>query len=110
MGAANRRIAVVGLGYVGLPLAVALARKCDVVGFDISSARVTELSKGVDATGEVSEDALRRASISITNRSEDLRGSDVFIVTVPTPIDEANRPDLTALLGACELVGPQLSK
>jgi UDP-N-acetyl-D-galactosamine dehydrogenase len=103
------KIAVVGLGYVGLPLAVALAHKHDVVGFDVSASRVAALRQGVDATNEVSSEELAAVQFSITDQANDLRGCDVFIVTVPTPIDEANRPDFEAMLKACELVGPALS-
>jgi UDP-N-acetyl-D-galactosamine dehydrogenase len=104
------KIAVVGLGYVGLPLAVALARKHDVLGFDVSSTRVADLRGGRDSTNEVSAEELRSVELKISGDSADLHGRDVFIVTVPTPIDEANRPDFDALLKACALVGPALSK
>jgi UDP-N-acetyl-D-galactosamine dehydrogenase len=104
------KIAVVGLGYVGLPLAVALGRKHDVVGFDVSGERVAALRQGVDWTNEVPPEALRDGGLAITSDAADLRGCEIFIVTVPTPIDEANRPDFAALLKACALVGPALSK
>jgi UDP-N-acetyl-D-galactosamine dehydrogenase len=103
------KIAVVGLGYVGLPLAVALARKHDVVGFDISAERVRALRGGVDSTNEVDPGALAAARLTISDDPAVLRGRDVFIVTVPTPIDEANRPDFRAMLGACEIVGAALA-
>jgi UDP-N-acetyl-D-galactosamine dehydrogenase len=109
-GLALVNVAVVGLGYVGLPLAVALARKHDVVGFDISARRVAALRKGVDATNEISAEELAAVDLKLTDDPADLSGRDIFIVTVPTPIDEANRPDFTAMLSACELVGPALSK
>jgi len=86
------KIAVIGLGYVGLPLAVALAHKHDVVGFDVSASRVSALRGGVDSTNEVSPEELSSVRFSITADASDLSGCDVFIVTVPTPIDEANRP------------------
>jgi UDP-N-acetyl-D-galactosamine dehydrogenase len=101
-------IAVVGLGYVGLPLAVAFSSKYQVVGFDISASRVEQLRQGVDSTNEVSADDLAAAGFKISADPEAMAGSDVFIVTVPTPINEANRPDFTALLAACELIGPVL--
>jgi UDP-N-acetyl-D-galactosamine dehydrogenase len=100
------QVAVVGLGYVGLPLAAAFSRKYPVVGFDISASRVAQLREGIDLTNEVSAEDLRIADMTITDDPADLAGSDVFIVTVPTPINEANRPDFTALLGACERIGP----
>ena len=103
-------VAVVGLGYVGLPLAVALARKHDVVGFDVSSARVAALREGVDSTNEVTTDELLSIPFTITDDPAALRGSKIFIVTVPTPIDDANRPDFDAILKACAIIGPALSK
>ena len=104
------KVAVVGLGYVGLPLAVALARKHDVVGFDVSSARVAALREGVDSTNEVTADELLSIPFTITEDPAALHGSKIFIVTVPTPIDEANRPDFDAMLKACAIIGPALSK
>ena len=104
------KVAVVGLGYVGLPLAVALARKHEVVGFDVSAERVAALREGVDWTNEVPAEVLRADALAITSVASDLRGCKTFVVTVPTPIDAANRPDFDALLKACALVGPALSK
>jgi UDP-N-acetyl-D-galactosamine dehydrogenase len=104
------KVAVVGLGYVGLPLAVALARKHDVVGFDVSERRVAELRSGLDSTNEVTADELGAVEFTITNDPATLGGREVFIVTVPTPIDEANRPDFDAMLSACAIVGPALAK
>jgi UDP-N-acetyl-D-galactosamine dehydrogenase len=104
------KVAVVGLGYVGLPLAVVLARKHDVVGFDISRQRIADLKQGRDSTNEVTADELGKAKLRITDEPSDLSGREVFIVTVPTPIDQANRPDFTAVLKACDIVGPALSK
>jgi UDP-N-acetyl-D-galactosamine dehydrogenase len=104
------KVAVVGLGYVGLPLAVALARKHDVTGFDISRQRIADLKQGRDSTNEVTADELSKAKLRITDKPSDLSGREVFIVTVPTPIDQANRPDFTAVLKACDIVGPALSK
>jgi UDP-N-acetyl-D-galactosamine dehydrogenase len=104
------KIAVVGLGYVGLPLAVAFAGKHDVVGFDVNPRRVEDLRNGVDSTGEVTAEELGSVHFAITADAAELRGRHVFIVTVPTPIDHANRPDFGALLKACEIVGPVLSK
>src|SRR5690348_8392994 len=104
------KVAVVGLGYVGLPLAVALARKHDVVGFDVSERRVAELRSGLDSTNEVTADELGAVEFTITNDPATLGGREIFIVTVPTPIDEANRPDFDAMLSACAIVGPALAK
>ena len=104
----DEKIAVIGLGYVGLPLAVALARHFDVLGFDISAERVEALRSGTDWTHEVADEELRSAGVRFTADRSDLAGRTVFIVTVPTPIDKGNRPDFEAMLGACEIVGPAL--
>lgn len=106
----ERQIAVVGLGYVGLPLAVALGRKTGVIGFDVSAARVAELSAGKDHTNEVDAADLAAASIEFTHNAEDLSRADFIIVAVPTPIDEANKPDLSCLISASNLIGGQLQK
>ncbi len=105
------KIAVIGLGYVGLPLAVAFAAEHDVVGFDIAAARIAELSRGEDRTLEVSPEALK-AAVRLTFSSDPaaLDGCNVFIVTVPTPIDEHKRPDLSALLSASRTVGGAIRK
>jgi UDP-N-acetyl-D-glucosamine/UDP-N-acetyl-D-galactosamine dehydrogenase len=103
------RLAVIGLGYVGLPLAVEFGKHYDVVGFDIHARRLDELRAGNDRTLEVAPEALRQAlRLSYSSRIDDLRGVDVFIVTVPTPIDTHRRPDLTPLVKASETVGRSL--
>ncbi|WP_257307395.1 nucleotide sugar dehydrogenase [Geothrix campi] len=105
------RIAVVGLGYVGLPLALELAKKFPgTVGFDIHAAKVAELQAGVDRTKEVDSEALRSTTLKMTANPEDMRGADFIIVAVPTPIDGWNRPDLTPMLKASETVGKILGK
>src|SRR3954452_17632498 len=102
--ALQARIIVIGLGYVGLPLAVALARKFDTIGFDIDEERIAELRDGQDRTNEVAEDELRASSLKVTSEAEDCRGGDVYIVTVPTPVDHRNRPDLGAVLSATQMI------
>src|SRR5215472_7438496 len=105
----ERGFAVVGLGYVGLPVALALARKfAPVVGFDISQRRVAALQAAHDTTGEVTEAALRETSLCLTDDPETLGGASFLIVTVPTPIDAERRPDLAPLQSACALIGPGL--
>jgi UDP-N-acetyl-D-galactosamine dehydrogenase len=99
------RICVVGLGYVGLPLAVALARSFPTTGFDISRRRIDELEKGLDRTGEVEPERLKASSLKVTADGGAIAGQDIYIVTVPTPIDAANHPDLTVLRAACTTVG-----
>ena len=103
------RLAVVGLGYVGLPLAVEFGKRYDVVGFDISPRRLDELRAGHDRTLEIAPEELRLAArLTFSHQLEDLRQADVFIVTVPTPIDGHKRPDLTPLVKASETVGKAL--
>ena len=102
----SAKIAIIGLGYVGLPLAVEFGKQRPVLGFDINSARIAELQSGQDHTLEVSPAELAEASqLSFSSNPEDLKACQVFIVTVPTPVDKANRPDLTPLVKASETVG-----
>jgi UDP-N-acetyl-D-glucosamine/UDP-N-acetyl-D-galactosamine dehydrogenase len=98
------RIAVIGLGYVGLPLAMALARHFETIGFDIDSRRVAELARGHDRTHQVEAAELAETGLTTTDRREEARGADIYIVTAPTPVDRANRPDLSPLLAATESV------
>jgi len=98
------RIVVIGLGYVGLPLAVALARNFSTIGFDIDEDRVAELKNGRDRTREVDADELSSSSLRLTADRDECRGADIYIVTVPTPVDQANRPDLSAVIAATEMV------
>jgi UDP-N-acetyl-D-galactosamine dehydrogenase len=106
----NERIAVIGLGYVGLPVALAFARNFeDTIGFDISESRVSTLKAGRDWTGEVSESELRQSRLKLTHDPADLRGCTFFIVAVPTPIDRDRRPDLEPLLSATRTVGSALA-
>jgi UDP-N-acetyl-D-galactosamine dehydrogenase len=98
------RIVVVGLGYVGLPLAVALARSFEVKGYDIDSSRIAELKGGHDRTREVDADALRATALALTDAPEECASADIYIVTVPTPVDASNTPDLSAVLAATRMV------
>ena len=108
MGAGGERIVVLGLGYVGLPLGVALARKFEVVGFDVDPDRIEELRSGHDRTREIAEDQLRGSSIQLTSDAAECGAADVYIVAVPTPVDSHNRPDLSALLAATRTVAGML--
>ncbi len=113
------KIGIIGLGYVGLPLARLFATKFPVVGFDINQTRIEQLNKGVDVTLEVSENLLKEVIISkplasnglyCSSNTEDIKDCNYYVVTVPTPIDKNNRPDLTPLYKASETVGKVLKK
>jgi len=111
MQLADLRIAIIGLGYVGLPLAVEFGKKGPVIGFDINQNRINELKNGQDHTLEVSpEELLKAKQLSFSSNLDDLKTSNFFIVTVPTPVDQVNRPDLTPLKKASETVGQALKK
>lgn len=115
----NKKIAVIGLGYVGLPLAVEFAKKYPTIGFDINEARIKELQSGKDATLEVEDEHLQSVTVNsspeseglfCTNQLDIIKDCNYFIVTVPTPVDKYNRPDLTPLYKASETVGKVLKK
>jgi len=115
----KEKIAIIGLGYVGLPLARLFATKYDVVGFDINEKRISELQKGTDVTLEVDDDVLKAVlksspsseiGLYCSSNIEDIKGCNYYIVTVPTPIDKNNRPDLTPLYKSSETVGKVLKK
>ncbi len=104
-------IAVIGIGYVGLPIAAAFGNKRQVVGFDIDSQRISELAKGLDRTLELSKVELDKSKfLKFSNDFNDLRKAKVFIVTVPTPVDKSNLPDLSLLKNACFMIGEILKK
>ena len=106
-----KKIAIIGLGYVGLPLAIEFGKKRPVMGFDINQARVNKLKLGVDETLEVtSEEFNQSIHLSFTTNSDDIKNCQFYIITVPTPIDDKKRPDLTALKTASELVGKIINK
>lgn len=106
----QKPVAVVGLGYVGLPLAAAFARRLRVIGFDISAARIDELKKGRDHTREVDEEALSEADIDFTSDPAALKEAGVIIIAVPTPIDSHRNPDLRPVESASRLVGANMSE
>jgi UDP-N-acetyl-D-galactosamine dehydrogenase len=106
----ERVVAVVGLGYVGLPIAVAFGKQRRAIGFDVNKTKIEELRKGFDRTGEVSEADLKTSQVQYTSEPADLKNADFIIVAVPTPIDDALQPDLKALRMASELIGKHLSR
>ena len=107
----NTKIAIIGLGYVGLPLAVEFGKKYNTVGFDINQTRISELREGIDSTLECTSEELQEAlKLTYSGSTEDLKACNVFIVTVPTPIDEHKQPDLTPLIRASEMLGKVVSK
>jgi len=108
----DKKICLIGLGYVGLPLAVAFAEKFQVVGFDISTMRIQELEQGHDRTLEIEDDLLAsvKNNITYTSNIEDTKDCNIYIVTVPTPIDKANRPDLTPLVESSKTIGTVLNQ
>jgi UDP-N-acetyl-D-galactosamine dehydrogenase len=110
MKLADARIGVIGLGYVGLPLAVEFAKKYPVTGYDISAARITELNDGHDSSLEVSDEELAAVEMTYTDRLDQLGDCNVFVVTVPTPTDDHKSPDLTPLISASRAVGQVIGK
>ena len=105
-----RKIAVIGLGYVGLPVAIAFARRFPgTIGFDVDAAKVTRLAEGRDPTGAATEEELAAADLHWTSDARDLAAADLYIIAVPTPIDAHRRPDLAALRGAARTVGGALA-
>ena len=107
----KKKIAIVGLGYVGLPLAVEFGKRYDVIGFDINPTRVKDLINGYDATLEVSDIELARATkLTFSSDTEDLANANIYIITVPTPIDESNTPNLKPLKKASEMIGYVIKK
>jgi len=104
------KLSLIGLGYVGLPIALEFARQVPVIGFDISEERVAKMKKGIDPSGELDADAFKGADITFTTNPEDLKQASFHIVAVPTPIDTHNMPDLTPLIAATRTVGKILKK
>ena len=107
----NKKIAVIGLGYVGLPLAVEFSKKREVIGLDVNKQRIDELKMGIDITGELSkQELIGGLNISYTNNLDDIKNCTIFIVTVPTPIDKHKRPDLTPLEKSSTSIGKIIKK
>jgi len=107
----NKVIAIVGLGYVGLPLAVAFAKKnSKIIAYDINKERISQLKNGLDVTWETTKEELSLSNLYLTSQEQDLKEASVYIITVPTPINEANRPDLSMIFSATQTVGRYLKK
>ena len=107
----NLKIAIIGLGYVGLPLALEFSKKKNVIGFDINENRIGELKSGIDKNLEFNKQELQKAQqLKLTNSIDDLKSVNCFIITVPTPIDGSKKPNLKPLFQASETVGKLLKK
>ena len=106
----KKKLAVIGLGYVGLPIALELARKVKVIGFDIRDDRVEIMKQGKDPSNEMEPEDFKGCDIRFTSREKDLKDASFYVVAVPTPIDEHNQPDLSPLLSACDTVGEYLEE
>ncbi len=104
------KLAVIGLGYVGLPIALAFARKISVIGFDINQERIDSMKKGIDPSGELAKEDFDNCDITFTTSLDELKQAQFFVIAVPTPIDEHNLPDLSPLIGASTSVGKVLKK
>ena len=111
MNLKDKKIAIIGLGYVGLPLSIEFGKKYKVLGFDINQGRIDELNSGQDATLEISpEELLDAKDLQFSPSKVDLKDCNVYIVTVPTPIDKYMQPDLTPLIKASEMLGGVINK
>ena len=106
----EEKIALIGLGYVGMPIAVAFAKKADVIGFDVNKAKIDLYRAGIDPTHEVGDDAIRCSTVSFTADEKQLRNAKFLIVAVPTPVNQDKTPDLAPVIGASEVVGRNLTK
>ena len=111
MSILETKICVIGLGYVGLPLAVEFSKKIPVVGFDINTSRIEDLKDGIDVTNELDADELKQSgNLLLSSNKDDIKNSSCYIVTVPTPIDSDKNPDLSPLMSASNLVGEYLQE
>lgn len=104
------KLAVIGLGYVGMPIAVQFAKKIDVIGFDINKAKIAEYKKGHDVTGEAGDEELKKTKLFFTSDESDLKNVSFYIVAVPTPVNLDKTPDLSPVVGASEVVGRNINK
>ena len=106
----ENKLAVIGLGYVGMPIAVQFAKKVDVVGFDVNSSKISEYKKGHDVTGEAGDEELKKTTMFFTDKETDLKGVNFYIVAVPTPVNQDKTPDLSPVIGASKVVGRNIEK
>ena len=106
----KERVAVVGLGYVGLPLALEFAKWVDVIGVDVNEEHVAKLWKGIDPNGELGSESFEERRISFTSNPAELKGAKFIVIAVPTPVDKHNKPDLTPLISATKSVAKYLKK
>ena len=104
------KLAVIGLGYVGMPIAIQFAKKIDVIGFDLNSSKINEYKNGHDVTGEAGDEELARTKMTFTDKESDLQNINFFIVAVPTPVNLDKTPDLSPVIGASEVVGRNIKK
>ncbi len=105
-----KKLAVIGLGYVGMPLAVAFAKKLNVIGFDLNEEKIKMYQQGIDPTKEVGNTAVKETSMVFTSQEKDLREADFYIVAVPTPVRDDKTPDLMPVLSASRIVGRNIKK
>src|SRR6056297_1393360 len=106
----QEKISLVGLGYVGMPIAVSFAKKCDVIGFDINKEKIEEYKKGKDVTNEVGDEVLKQTTVQFTSNPEDLKKAKFHIVAVPTPIKKDKTPNLKPVISATKTLGKVLQK
>lgn len=106
----KNKLSVIGLGYVGMPIAVQFAKNVDVVGFDVNSKKIAEYKMGHDVTNEVGDEELKKTTMLFTDKESDLKGTNFYIVAVPTPVNLDKTPDLTPVIGASEVVGRNIEK
>ena len=106
----EEKIALIGLGYVGMPIALAFAKKAQVIGFDLNSAKIELYRSGIDPTNEVGNDAIKATTVEFTDDETKLREAKFHIVAVPTPVNQDKTPDLAPVVGASEILGRNLTK
>ncbi len=106
----EEQISLIGLGYVGMPIAVAFAKKVNVIGFDLNEKKINQYKNGIDPTKEVGDDVIKNTTVKFTNNPEDLKKAKFHIVAVPTPVNSDHTPDLRPVEGASKILGKYLTK